>query len=374
MFMFVDDLLAYSVECEMRTLDLFSGIGGVALGMHGTSKPVAYCEINQRCRVVLDDAMRRKSIHRAPIFEDVTKLSAGDLRPLRPVMITAGSPCQDISTANPNAVGVMGPRSRLLFQVFRIADMVPTIQTILLENSAAIMTRGVDLVVAEFAKRGWCAAWTVMDAREVGALHARRRWYLLAVRPGFKFPKADPTLARAKWTRRPAPPRVVADTSPVHHQRCALLGNSVVPHVVARAYVELKRAIQNHALGQDSLFDRTGTRLWLSSNNGQRLECQRPHVKPKAEPLNLQVIVGPPRTPMLSFCWWSTPTHSHWNRPRHPTVNKALRTFSAQVIYEKQTQKYMRDKLGCHEPQCVSVNAAFVEWLMGFPHAWTRAV
>jgi site-specific DNA-cytosine methylase len=59
----------------MRTLDLFSGIGGFAVALQCVTKVAAYCEIDAACRSVLAANIRKGLLHNAPILDDVTKVS-----------------------------------------------------------------------------------------------------------------------------------------------------------------------------------------------------------------------------------------------------------------------------------------------------------
>ena len=36
----------------MRSVDMFSGIGGMALALRGYARPILYCEIDEACRAV----------------------------------------------------------------------------------------------------------------------------------------------------------------------------------------------------------------------------------------------------------------------------------------------------------------------------------
>lgn len=94
--------------------------------------------------------------------------------------IHAGFPCQDISLAGRGA-GIHGKRSGLYREVLRCADVIRP-QFIFLENSPAILSRGVGTVLGDLAQLGYNAKWTVLAAAEVGAPHERSRWWCLAWR------------------------------------------------------------------------------------------------------------------------------------------------------------------------------------------------
>lgn len=92
--------------------------------------------------------------------------------------ISAGFPCQDISTAGRGA-GLGGERSGLYWEVVRAIDAVRP-RWVFLENSPAIRTRGRREVVGSLVARGYAWRDGVLSASDVGAPHLRRRWWLLA--------------------------------------------------------------------------------------------------------------------------------------------------------------------------------------------------
>lgn len=90
----------------------------------------------------------------------------------------AGFPCQDISFAGRGA-GLAGERSGLWSEVRRCADVLRPAE-LFLENSPAIVGRGLDRVLADLAAFGYDARWLVMGADDVGANHQRERWWCRA--------------------------------------------------------------------------------------------------------------------------------------------------------------------------------------------------
>lgn len=76
----------------MRSLDLFSGIGGITYALRGMGiDPVAYCEISPSATAFLKDLMRRKLLPRAPIQPDVRTLSPKTVGKVD--IIAGGFPC-----------------------------------------------------------------------------------------------------------------------------------------------------------------------------------------------------------------------------------------------------------------------------------------
>ena len=79
-------------------LDLFSGIGGFALGLQRTGKfkTIAFCEYDEFCHQVL-----RKNFGKVPIIKDIKSFDTERFiqEHGRPFIITGGFPCQPFSQA-----------------------------------------------------------------------------------------------------------------------------------------------------------------------------------------------------------------------------------------------------------------------------------
>lgn len=161
----------------LNGLDIFSGIGGIALALAPWVRPVAYCEINHFACGVLMSRMADNRLHRAPIWDDVRSFRGASI--IEPIdIITAGFPCQDLSLAG-SGRGLEGERSGLYREVLRlIGELRPGF--VFLENVAAIRGRGADVVVGDLAALGYDSRWTTFEASAVGAPHKRDRWWLLA--------------------------------------------------------------------------------------------------------------------------------------------------------------------------------------------------
>lgn len=158
---------------KLKVLDLFSGIGGFSLGLERTGgfETVAFCEIDPFCRCVL-----AKHWPAVPCFPDVTTLKADDVGAVD--VICGGFPCQDISVAGLGA-GLDGARSGLWSEYARlIGELRPSF--VLVENVAALLSRGLDRVLADLAALGLDAEWHCIPASAVGAPHQRDRLWLIA--------------------------------------------------------------------------------------------------------------------------------------------------------------------------------------------------
>ncbi|MDJ0512792.1 MAG: DNA (cytosine-5-)-methyltransferase [Methyloceanibacter sp.] len=159
----------------LRHLDLFSGIGGFALGLRwaGGFETVGFCEIDPYCQAVL-----RKHWPDVPIHDDIrtfepAKASAD--------IVTAGFPCQDISLAGKRA-GVSGDRSGLYRQALRAVRLVRPKFT-LLENVAALLGFGLGRVLGDVAEDGLDAEWDCISASDAGAPHGRDRIWIAIANP-----------------------------------------------------------------------------------------------------------------------------------------------------------------------------------------------
>lgn len=160
---------------KLKVLDLFAGIAGMSLGLHRTGgfETVRFCEIKPHARAVIE-----KNFGPVPIDEDVTTMefTEGEAD-----VITAGFPCQDISFAGDGA-GLAGARSGLYREVIRAVRLVRP-RWALLENVAALLSRGMGTVLGDLAAVGYDAEWHCIPARAVGAPHRRDRVWI-AAHPG----------------------------------------------------------------------------------------------------------------------------------------------------------------------------------------------
>ena len=163
----------------LNGLDLFSGIGALSLGLKGFVKPIAYCEIEPYAQKVLQNNMRKKIIHSAPIYSDVKTLSKKQLPPSIHIdVIYGGFPCQDISLIG-NQKGLKGERSGLVKEVFRLTEELSP-EFVFLENVPVIISNGLEEIIQRFDAIGYNAQWDIVSAEMFGAPHLRKRWFLLA--------------------------------------------------------------------------------------------------------------------------------------------------------------------------------------------------
>jgi len=131
----------------MKVLDLFSGIGGFALGLEAAGfETAAFCEIDPYAQKVL-----KKNWPGVPIYEDVRRITADRLVSdgVGVDVITGGFPCQDISTAGRQA-GIDGERSGLWSECARLLrDIRP--RYAIFENVTNLLNGGGEIGLSEFS-------------------------------------------------------------------------------------------------------------------------------------------------------------------------------------------------------------------------------
>ena len=163
---------------KLRVLDLFSGIGGFSLGLERTGgfSTVAFCEIEPFPRRVL-----AKHWPEVPCYDDVRTLTAERLRAdgICVDVICGGFPCQDISVAGAGAGITDGTRSGLWSEIARlVGELRPDF--VLVENSSALLGRGLGRVLGDLAALGYDAEWHCIPASALGAPHQRDRVWIVA--------------------------------------------------------------------------------------------------------------------------------------------------------------------------------------------------
>ena len=183
----------------MRVLDLFSGIGGFAYAgqLLGGFTTIDFVELDSYCQQVL-----RKNFPNVPIHDDIntfdtsTRFGEYDL-------ITAGFPCQDLSSAGKQAGLGAGTRSGLFYRVMQIARRVRP-KFILFENVANTISHGngqtFQQILHEIAKAGFNAEWSIVSAADAGACHLRKRIWIIAYANDPRYYRTSKCQANSKWT------------------------------------------------------------------------------------------------------------------------------------------------------------------------------
>lgn len=163
---------------KLQTLSLFSGIGGIELGLERTGgfETVAFCEIDKHCHKVL-----QKHWSKVPIHPDVTTLTKRDLPHID--VITGGFPCTDVSFAGKQKgfFDEHGNRTRSgLWKEY--ARLIEELQPkyCVIENVGNLRKNGLAIVVADLARIGFDCEWYTITASSVGYPHQRERLFIIS--------------------------------------------------------------------------------------------------------------------------------------------------------------------------------------------------
>jgi len=155
-------------------LDTFAGIGGfsyAATKLVGGYRTTQFIEIDPFCQKIL-----KKHFPFTPIHDDIRTFTA---IPGQYDVICGGFPCQSISVAGNRAGITEESRSGIFYELMRVIRMVRP-RFVVLENVAAILNNGLDIVLGELSEAGYDAEWSVISASSLGACHRRSRWWCVA--------------------------------------------------------------------------------------------------------------------------------------------------------------------------------------------------
>jgi DNA (cytosine-5)-methyltransferase 1 len=160
---------------RLRIGSLCTGYGGLDLAVQAVlgAQLAWYAETDRHACTVL--------ARRFPGVDNLGDIRTVDWHTTVPVdIVTAGFPCQDISDAG-RREGIRGAKSSLWTAV---ADAIRVLrpQLVFVENVAALLRRGLDIVHADLATLGYDTSWICLRASDIGAAHRRDRLFLLAAR------------------------------------------------------------------------------------------------------------------------------------------------------------------------------------------------
>ena len=164
-------------ECE--NLPCSRERGGGILGGHLLGwRTVCAVERDRYAASILAQRQNDGALYPFPIWNDVCTFDGFPWRGIVDV-VSGGFPCQDISVAGSGA-GLSGERSGLWREFARIIrEVLP--RFVFVENSPALVTRGLDTVLGDLAAMGFNAEWGVFGADDVGAPHRRKRIWIVGM-------------------------------------------------------------------------------------------------------------------------------------------------------------------------------------------------
>jgi hypothetical protein len=378
----------------LHSVDLFSGIGGIAWALRGLARPVLYCEIAQDCQDVLRNHMKKGKLPTAPICHDVNRLDRKWIAAThgnKPIdLITAGFPCIGFSNFGKRQ-GYDNAQSSLFSEVVRLTDQLKP-PMVFMENVPSILNMGMDAVVDEFTQRGYDLRWCVRSGAEMGAPHERARWFCLAIQKGFELGMFEVQGGFRKFEWKNEPARMTLESTRANRLRCGALGNAVVPDAVRYAFLYLLS-------GAQPVTTLSPLELFLFPVDTHQPYEREAGNYPKYgalladDPTTVYLLPKPPVSKQgkvdLIFDpavfideekqansrhtsdLITEPVHKGlWSTPRHGmtgTCNilseRSIRDLPTQIRFERSTPDALRH--GQMAPE-------FVEWLMGYPSGWTQ--
>jgi len=134
-------------------------------------------EIDPFCREVLN-----KHWPDVPVYGDIREVRGKEVANVD--VLCGGFPCQDISNAG-RRKGIQGARSSLWKEFARLVGEIRP-RYVIVENVAALRSRGLDVVLGDLSALGYDAEWDCIRASDVGAPHRRDRLWLVA------YPECEP--------------------------------------------------------------------------------------------------------------------------------------------------------------------------------------
>jgi DNA (cytosine-5)-methyltransferase 1 len=167
---------------SLRHLSLFSGIGGIDIASHWAGfETVGFVERDPFCQRVL-----KHHFPTVPIFDDVCSFDGSEYEN-QIDLCTGGFPCQPFSSSGLRR----GSRDeRALFpQLCRILRQTKP-EWFVGENVSGLLSseRGhyFGSIVNDLESMGYCVGWCCYNASDVGAIHRRKRVFIVAHNLSFR--------------------------------------------------------------------------------------------------------------------------------------------------------------------------------------------
>lgn len=199
-----------AVTTPIRTLSLFSGVGGLDIAFHDAGFSISHAvEIDERFANTLSANAA------AGGYLDGTRVLCKDIREFHPPegmkvdFIIGGPPCQSFSAAGRRAAGVAGTqddRGVLFREYVRLLNTLKPVG-FLFENVYGITGaeggKAWESIQEGFASAGYTIASRILDTADYGVPQHRERMFIVGMRRGrFLFPR--PTHGPDSPDQRPA--------------------------------------------------------------------------------------------------------------------------------------------------------------------------
>lgn len=389
----------------LNSIDLFSGLGGIAHALRGLVSPLVYCDHDPVCRATIEARIAAGDLVDAPIVIEVqdTRAILAAVGDHTVDMIISSSSCVGFSTTGTRA-GLRHPETKLFLDVLDLLHKVRA-PMLFMENVGAILTsnggRDYRAILRRFASMGYRVTWCVLTAEHVGGWHRRRRWFALAYKPAavrglvLRLPRGV-SIRRFRWTQSLKPVETVAlprracgegDAWLVSdgNRRMKMLGNAVVPDCTRLAFLYLfsggavkdvtaRRLVHAQFVAVREPFSFGSTAVYpsfgVSSTKGVVYEHAAGSLGYKPAHLGLRIDPRRGSSPSsrlrkdavqnrMIMDRYMTPRAQNLGHCNNPT-QRCLGDLGTQL-------RYMTGVPHFHG----HVNPRFVEFLMGYPPHWT---
>jgi len=188
---------------QIRTIELFAGVGGFRLGLQkANSKDKAYSIVWSNQWEPSTKMQHASDIYNARFNfpnhsnEDISTVKTLDI-PDHDLLV-GGFPCQDYSVASTlkNAHGIVGKKGVLWWEIYRILEEKATQapKYLMLENVDRLLKspasqRGRDfaIILSSLNALGYAVEWRVINASDYGMPQRRRRVFILAYKNNTKM-------------------------------------------------------------------------------------------------------------------------------------------------------------------------------------------
>lgn len=249
------------MQKEFKMCSLFSGIGGLELGLEAAVPGLRTC-----WQVEQDDFCRRvlaKHWPGAERFEDVRTVELEDIRGAD--VLCGGFPCQDISVAGKGA-GLAGERSGLWWEMHRLIGLALP-RVVVAENVPALTSRGLSEVLSSLARCGYTCEWDIVSAAAIGARHRRNRIFIIGYRDVTDTQRPRLEKRQGPEAKRILPAIAGGDGRPIESRVCPVvnglprgmagyrkqalmaLGNAVVPQVAYQVGLRVNEILNEDFTG-----------------------------------------------------------------------------------------------------------------------------
>ena len=151
---------------------LFAGIGGLELGLEWAGFGPVLWQVERDAYAARVLARHWPSAKR---YDDVRTVGKHNLQSVD--ILCGGFPCQDLSFAGKGA-GLNGERSGLWREFARIIGEIRP-KYVVVENVAALLSRGLEEVLGDLAALGYDAQWDCIPASAMCAPHRRDRIFIV---------------------------------------------------------------------------------------------------------------------------------------------------------------------------------------------------